>query len=95
MKASFWDRVLMFLYVLLSCVLLLGVALRPFGVDIIGDLVLGLEAAAGSFWSLVICYGIVLIVAGVILIILCVPLWAWLSLIGAALMIVGLLLLRK
>ena len=33
--------------------------------------------------------GIVLIVAGVILIILCVPLWAWLSLIGAALMIVG------
>ena len=39
--------------------------------------------------------GIVLIVAGVILIILCVPLWAWLSLIGAALMIVGLLLLRK
>ena len=39
--------------------------------------------------------GIVLIVTGVILIILCVPLWAWLSLIGAALMIVGLLLLRK
>ena len=39
--------------------------------------------------------GIVLIVAGVVLIILCVPLWAWLSLIGAALMIVGLLLLRK
>ena len=39
--------------------------------------------------------GIVLIVAGVILIILCVPLWAWLSLIGAALMIVGLLPLRK
>ena len=39
--------------------------------------------------------GIVLIVAGVILSILCVPLWAWLSLIGAALMIVGLLLLRK
>ena len=39
--------------------------------------------------------GIVLIVAGVILIILCVPLWAWLSLIGSALMIVGLLLLRK
>ena len=39
--------------------------------------------------------GIVLIAAGVILIILCVPLWAWLSLIGAALMIVGLLLLRK
>lgn len=39
--------------------------------------------------------GIVLIVAGVILIILCVPLWAWLSLIGAALIIAGLLLLRK
>ena len=39
--------------------------------------------------------GIVLIVAGVILSILCVPWWAWLSVIGAALMIVGLLLLRK
>ena len=39
--------------------------------------------------------GIVLIVAGGIMIILCVPLWALLSLIGAALMIVGLLLLRK
>lgn len=39
--------------------------------------------------------GIVLIAAGVILIILCVPLWAWLSLIGAALIIAGLLLLRK
>ncbi len=63
MKASFWDRVLMFLYVLLSCALLLGVALRPFGADIIGDLVGGLEAVAGRFWSLVIGYGIVLIVA--------------------------------
>ena len=39
--------------------------------------------------------GIVLIAAGVILIILCVPLWACLSLIGAALILVGLLLLRK
>ena len=39
--------------------------------------------------------GIVLIAAGVLLIVLCVPLWAWMSLIGAALIFVGVLLLQK
>lgn len=39
--------------------------------------------------------GIALIVTGMILIILCVPLWAWLALVGAALILVGVLLLRK
>lgn len=39
--------------------------------------------------------GYVLIGAGVILVLLCVPCWAWLALIGAALILLGLLLVRK
>ena len=39
--------------------------------------------------------GAVLIVAGVVLILLCVPGWAWLAAIGAALGLLGLLLIRK
>ena len=39
--------------------------------------------------------GYVLIGAGIILILLCVPFWAWLALIGAALILLGLLLIRK
>ena len=39
--------------------------------------------------------GIVLVAAGVLLIVLCVPLWAWMALIGAALIFVGVLLLQK
>ena len=39
--------------------------------------------------------GIILIAAGVLLIVLCVPLWAWLALIGAVLIFIGVLLLRK
>ena len=32
---------------------------------------------------------------GVLLILLCVPFWAWLALLGAALILLGLLLIRK
>ena len=39
--------------------------------------------------------GYVLIGAGVLLILLCVPGWAWLALVGAALILLGLLLIRK
>lgn len=39
--------------------------------------------------------GYVLIGAGVILILLCVPGWAWLALVGAALILLGVLLIRK
>lgn len=39
--------------------------------------------------------GILLIAVGVLLIILCVPLWAWLAIVGAALILVGLLLVRR
>ena len=36
-----------------------------------------------------------LIGVGIILILLCVPFWAWLALIGGALILLGLLLIRK
>ena len=39
--------------------------------------------------------GILLIAAGILLIVLCVPLWAWTALIGTALIFVGVLLLQK
>ena len=39
--------------------------------------------------------GYVLIGTGILLILLCVPFWAWLALIGAALILLGLLLIRK
>ena len=39
--------------------------------------------------------GVILIAAGVLLIVLCVPLWAWLALVGAALILIGLLLMQK
>ena len=39
--------------------------------------------------------GYMLIGAGIILILLCVPFWVWLALIGAALILLGLLLIRK
>ena len=39
--------------------------------------------------------GYALIGAGVILILLCVPCWAWLALVGAALILLGLMLIRK
>jgi len=39
--------------------------------------------------------GFVLIGIGVLLILLCVPFWAWLAFLGAALILAGLLLIRK
>ena len=39
--------------------------------------------------------GFILIALGVILILLCVPLRAWLALLGAGLILLGLLLIRK
>ncbi len=39
--------------------------------------------------------GYALIAGGVLLIVLCVPFWAWLAIIGAALILLGLLLIRK
>lgn len=39
--------------------------------------------------------GMLLIAAGMLLIVVCVPLWAWMALIGTALIFVGVLLMQK
>ena len=39
--------------------------------------------------------GFLLIGAGIILILLCVPGWAWLAFVGAALILLGIMLIRK
>ncbi len=39
--------------------------------------------------------GYLLIGAGALLILLCVPSWAWLAIVGAALILLGLMLIRK
>ena len=39
--------------------------------------------------------GYLLIGAGTLLILLCVPSWAWLAIVGAALILLGLMLIRK
>ena len=39
--------------------------------------------------------GAVLIAAGAVLVLLCVPVWAWIAAIGAALIGLGLVLMRK
>ena len=39
--------------------------------------------------------GYLLVASGLLLILLCVPSWAWLALVGAALILLGLLLIRK
>ena len=63
MKTSFWDRVLMFLYVLITLAFCLCMALRAFGIDLIGALFAGLESAAGHFLFLLIALGLTAIVA--------------------------------
>ena len=39
--------------------------------------------------------GGILIASGILLILLCVPTWAWVSIVGAALILLGLFLIRK
>lgn len=63
MKTSFWDRMLMFLYVLITLAFGLCMALRPFGVDLFGGLFGALEGAAGSFIAALIGLGLAAIVA--------------------------------
>ncbi len=63
MKTSFWDRMLMFLYVLITLAFGLCMALRPFGVDLFGGLFSALEGAAGSFIAALIGLGLAAIVA--------------------------------
>lgn len=63
MKTSFWDRVLMFLYVLIVLAFGVCMALRPFGVDLLGNMFAGIEQSAGRFLTLLIGLGLAAIVA--------------------------------
>ncbi|HIU34796.1 MAG TPA: alkaline shock response membrane anchor protein AmaP [Candidatus Pullichristensenella excrementigallinarum] len=63
MKLSFWDRVLMFLYVLIVLFLCLAMALRLFGLDLIGDTFAQLRQGAGNAACFIIAGGLVLILA--------------------------------
>ena len=62
MKTSFWDKVLMFLYVLIALAFSVCMALRGFGVDLLGAMFAGLEQGAGRFLSVVIGLGLAAIV---------------------------------
>ena len=62
MKTSFWDKVLMFLYVLIALAFSVCMALRGFGVDLLGAMFAGLEQGAGRFLSMVIGLGLAAIV---------------------------------
>ena len=58
MKTSFWDKVLMFLYVLIALAFSVCMALRAFGVDLLGAMFAGLEHAAGRFLAVIIGLGL-------------------------------------
>ena len=62
MKTSFWDKVLMFLYVLIALAFSVCMALRAFGVDLLGAMFAGLEHAAGRFLAVIIGLGLTAIV---------------------------------
>lgn len=75
MKNSFWDRVLIFLYVLLTAALTVLVALRVFGVDLVNCFFDGLSAnAPGIIWKLIVCgLGAIIVLLGVYTIITITP----------------------
>lgn len=55
MKTGFWDRVLVYLYVLITLIMTVAVALRAFGLDLIGSMISGLSAnAPGLIWRLIV-----------------------------------------
>lgn len=55
MKTGFWDRALIYLYVLLTLVVVVALALRAFSVDLIGMFIEGLRLnAPGLFWRLIV-----------------------------------------
>ena len=55
MKTGFLDRVLVYLYVLITLILTAAVALRAFGVDLVSWMIAGLSAnAPGLIWRLIV-----------------------------------------
>jgi len=61
MKLSFWDRILICLFVVIMVVLCLLTALRVLNVDLIGAALSGLDQAAGKFAQLLIVFGLALV----------------------------------
>lgn len=55
MKNGFWDRVLIYLYVLLTLLIVVATGLRVFGLDLVGGFIEGLRAnVPGLFWRLIL-----------------------------------------
>lgn len=55
MKTGFWDRVLVYLYVLITLVIVAAVALRAFGLDLVGCMIEGLKLnAPGLIWRIIL-----------------------------------------
>ena len=55
MKTGFWDRVLVYLYVLITLIMVVAVALRAFGLDLVGCMISGLRTnAPGLIWRLIV-----------------------------------------
>lgn len=55
MKNGFWDRVLIYLYVLLTLLIVVAAGLRAFGLDLVGGFIEGLRAnVPGIFWRLIL-----------------------------------------
>lgn len=55
MKNGFWDRVLIYLYVLLTLLIVVAAGLRAFGLDLVGCFIEGLRAnMPGIFWRLIV-----------------------------------------
>lgn len=55
MKNGFWDRMLIYLYVLLTLLIVAAIGLRAFGFDLIGNFIANLSAGVpGIFWRLIL-----------------------------------------
>lgn len=55
MKTGFWDRVLVYLYVLVTLAMIVAVALRAFGLDLVACLIDGLKInAPGLIWRVIL-----------------------------------------
>lgn len=55
MKTGFWDRLLIYLYVLISLIITAAMLMRAFGIDLMNIFIQGLNAnMPGLFWRLII-----------------------------------------
>ena len=75
MKNGFWDRVLIFLYVLLTVALAALIGLQVFGIDLITPFYNNLEAQApGLIWKLIVCgIGAIVVLLGIFVLMAIIP----------------------